>query len=66
MEFFYSNIPPVHEAGLLPVAHITTPGMIIPPNTYNFVIEGFCPGRCTEQVSEHVTYFSLVLSFISC
>ena len=54
MEFFYSYIPPVHEAGVLPLGHSVTPGMIIPPKTDNYVIEGICPGRCTERVSEHM------------
>ena len=51
----------MHEAGVLPVGHRVTPSMIIPPNTDNYVIEGLCPGRCTEQVSELVLYIDVRL-----
>lgn len=57
MEFFYSNTPPAHEAAVLPLGHTVTPTMIIPPNTENYVIEGICPGKCTDQVSEYMPIF---------
>ena len=73
LEFYYTTTEPLHEAGLLPVGHRVTPGMIIPPNTDNYVTEGLCSGQCTEQVSEHVynilesiLHIMLVLFCIPC
>ena len=60
-EFYYTTTKPMHEAGVLPVGHRVTPGMIIPPNTDSYVIEGLCPGRCTEEVSELVLYIDMRL-----
>ena len=50
LEFFYSNTEPVHVAGMLAIGHNVLPSMIIPPKADNYLIEGFCSGKCTEKV----------------
>ena len=51
MEFFYSNTPPRHRAGLMSVGHSVRNIMIIPPNAENYTITSACPGSCTQTVS---------------
>ena len=63
LEFFYTNTKATHEAGLLPIGHRVSPIMLIPPNTTEYEIVGFCSGECTKQVSvqPHIPVTSFVV-----
>ena len=58
LEFFYSNEEPLYRAGLLTLGHASTSSLIIPPGADNYVVNGYCPGTCTDRVS----FVALLLS----
>ena len=51
LEFFYSNEEPLYRAGLLNLGHVSMSSLIIPPGADNYVVNGYCPGTCTDRVS---------------
>eukprot|EP00731_Ephydatia_muelleri_P012124 Em0006g1018a len=48
-EFFYTETPPAHEAGILAVGHMITPLMVIPPNAKSFSIFALCGASCMSN-----------------
>ena len=50
IEFFYTNTPPVHNAGMFTVAYAATSVQVIPPGADNFITKALCPSKCSEKV----------------
>ena len=48
--FFYTLEEPTHRAGILILGHIVNPVMIVPPETRNYTVAGFCSSDCTRLV----------------
>ncbi|CAG7826683.1 unnamed protein product [Allacma fusca] len=52
-----------HEAGIIRMGYETDIGLMIPPNSSNYIIAGHCSGTCTENrlPEEGIKVFTLIL-----
>ena len=51
VRYFYTDQPPEHEAGILPVGYNVVGHMIIPPNVERYTVVGYCSANCLNTVS---------------
>ena len=47
---FYTSSPRKYDAAITTIGRVIEPGMLIPPNTKEFVIAAECAAQCTEKV----------------
>ena len=50
MKFLYVSEEPANRAGLLTLGHSANAAMMIPPRAENYVVNGICPGQCTQKI----------------
>lgn len=56
LKFTYTSEPQRHRAGILTVGFSSNNRLIIPPGRDNYVVNGICPGSCTQKVIMHTQY----------